>query len=152
MAPHSDDNQLMLKVREGEVRQLAPLFERYHKQLYNFYLRLTQNPALSEDFVQEVFFRIMKYKHTFRGDGQFITWMYHLARNVHIDHSKKWGSEFTYDDELHEPKSAEYNPHEMTERNQDLNLLELAMNKLPVEKKEVLILSRYQELKYEGSI
>jgi len=149
VAPHSEDNHLMVRVRDGEIRCLAPLFERYHKQLYNYFLRLTQNESTSEDFVQEVFFRILKYKHTFRGDGQFLTWIYHLARNVRIDHSKKWGSEFTYDSDSHEPQSPDSNPAEAAERNQDLHLLEKALNKLSVEKKEVLIMSRYQDLKYE---
>jgi RNA polymerase sigma-70 factor (ECF subfamily) len=61
----------MIAVREGEVQKLRFLFERYQVPLYNYFLRLTSNQVLAEDFVQDVFMRILKYKHTYRGDGTF---------------------------------------------------------------------------------
>ena len=56
------DTQLMQSVREGELENLAPLFERHHVMLYNHYIRLTRDRELSEDLVQEVFYRIIKYR------------------------------------------------------------------------------------------
>ena len=75
----------MLEVRDGGLERLAPLFERHHVPLYNYYLRMTRDRELSEDMVQEVFLRILKYRHTFRGEGDFTPWLYHIARNVRID-------------------------------------------------------------------
>ena len=49
------DEQMMLQVRDGEVRKLGALFERHHILLYNFFVRLTGDRQLSEDLVQEVF-------------------------------------------------------------------------------------------------
>jgi len=48
----------------------------------NFFLRLTANRGLSEDLVQIVFYRILKYRHTYRDEGKFSAWIYHLARKV----------------------------------------------------------------------
>jgi len=79
----------MLKVRDGDLGKLSFLFERYHRALFNFFLRSTGNRDLSEDLVQEVFLRILKYRHTFRPDSQFSAWMYHVARNAQIDHFRK---------------------------------------------------------------
>jgi DNA-directed RNA polymerase specialized sigma24 family protein len=59
------DNELMLKVRDGDLGKLSFLFERYHRALFNFFLRSTGSRDLSEDLVQEVFLRILKYRHTF---------------------------------------------------------------------------------------
>ncbi|MCK7525668.1 MAG: hypothetical protein MZV64_52710 [Ignavibacteriales bacterium] len=56
------DNELMEDVRDGRVERLAVLFERYQTMLYNFFLRLTGNRAASEDLVQEVFVRVLKYR------------------------------------------------------------------------------------------
>ncbi len=81
-----DDEQVMAQVREGRVEMLAILFERHHVRLFNFFLRLTAERSLSEDLVQEVFLRILKYRHTYRGDSKFTTWMYQIGRNAHIDH------------------------------------------------------------------
>ena len=63
------DNQLMEEVRDGKVEKLAILFERHHVTLYNFFLRLTANRSISEDLVQDVFFRILRYRHTYRGES-----------------------------------------------------------------------------------
>jgi len=43
-----------IAVRAGEIRRLGELFERYHKRLYGFFVRLTNQPSVSEDLVQIV--------------------------------------------------------------------------------------------------
>jgi RNA polymerase sigma factor (sigma-70 family) len=76
------DNSIMLKVKNGDLDKLGLLFERHHRALFGFVFHMTGQRELSEDMVQNVFYRILKYRHTFRGDGEFKTWMYHMARNV----------------------------------------------------------------------
>ena len=70
------DDELMQRVRDGDAAPLGVLFERYQVPLYNFFLRLTGRTAVSEDLVQEVFLRVLKYRHTYRGQSQFRTWLY----------------------------------------------------------------------------
>jgi RNA polymerase sigma factor (sigma-70 family) len=144
------DIELMDQVRRGDIRQLAHLFNRHHLTLFNYYLRLTGDRHLSEDMVQEVFFRMLKYRHTFRGDGEFLTWMYHLARNVHMDHYKKSKNRPAVAEDPEEHATEEPHAQAQLEQKQDRELLERALSKLPIEKKELLILSRYQELRYDA--
>lgn len=138
----------MIQVRDGELHKLALLFERHHVALYNYYVRHTSDRDLSEDFVQEVFLRIMKYRHTFRGEGEFLPWMYHIARNVQIDHARKWGRETKLDEETHDQPGDDLIPDDHVEQLQNVSMLQKALAKLSPEKREVLILSRYQEMKY----
>ena len=56
------DEELMSQVRNGVGEMLGELFERYQSPLFNFYYRLTGDRGLSEDLVQEVFLRILKYR------------------------------------------------------------------------------------------
>lgn len=140
----------MGNVRDGDIRQLAQLFERHHVRLYNFYLRLTGKRQVSEDLVQEVFCRMLKYRHTYKGGGEFTAWMYHLARNVHKDHYRKWKHEPVTVENLPEPAAAEPHAHDLLEQKQDHELLQRALAELPVEKREILILSRYQDLRYDA--
>src|SRR5690242_8089550 len=79
----------MLEVKAGQLDKLGILFERYSKSLFGFFYHMTSDKELSQDLVQNVFYRMLKYRHTFTADGKFITWMYHLARNVSADHFKK---------------------------------------------------------------
>jgi RNA polymerase sigma factor (sigma-70 family) len=144
-----DDNQLMLQIRNGDVDKLSLLFERHHVALYNFFLRMTGKKEISEDMVQDVFFRMLKYRHTYRGDGKFSNWMFHIARNVQFDYfKKKQRQDFRDFDEL-ELISDNPTPGEAAEQNQDNELIHSALMKLAVEKREVLVLSRFQNKKYE---
>ena len=75
----------MLQVRNGEVEMLGVLFDRYQTPLYNFYAKMTQDRGVSEDLVQEVFLRILRYRQTYRPGTAFRTWMYQIARNAHVE-------------------------------------------------------------------
>jgi len=143
------DNQFMEEVKSGKVEKLAILFEKHHVSLFNFFLRLTGNKGTSEDLVQEVFCRILKYRTTYKGESKFTTWMYQIARNTHIDFLRKEKKEVPLDDQWNEVMSPESLPAEKLEKNQDIALMQRALSKLPLKKREVLLLSRFQNLKYK---
>ena len=81
-----NDEHLMLKVKKGDLDSLAPLFEKYHVKIYNFFLRLTRNKEVSKDLTQNVFRRIISYRESYDQQWKFKSWMYQIARNVHIKH------------------------------------------------------------------
>jgi len=139
----------MLSVRDGEVERLGSLFDRYHGALFNFFLRLTGNRQVSEDLVQEVFFRMLKYRRSYRDQSQFTSWMYQIARHVRFDHLSKRQKEVQLDDEHEHPPSLEAMPGAEMERVEEVILLRQALARLAPDKREVLILSRFQKLKYE---
>jgi RNA polymerase sigma factor (sigma-70 family) len=143
-----NDEEIMVMVKEEKVEMLAILFERHHVRLYNYLLRLTRNSQTSEDLVQEIFFRIIKYRHTFRGESKFLVWMYQIARNVHIDYLRKHKNEFSYEERWEQEKAPGDGPDTQSEHQEDVNILHQALNQLPVKKREILILSRFQNLKY----
>src|SRR2546425_12656711 len=90
------DEALMLAVKAGDLDKLGILFERHHTALFEFFSRMTGNRAVSQDLVQDVFFRILKYRNTYRNESQFTTWMYHIARNTRFDQFKKRRPEWSY--------------------------------------------------------
>lgn len=143
------DNVLMEEVKEGKVEKLAVLFEKYHVQLFNFFLRLTGNRGASEDLVQDVFLRILKYRTTYKGQSKFTVWMYQIARNAHIDYLRKSKGELSLDDQWDEVMETEPTPLDRLERGQDVKLMQEALARLPLKKREVLVLSRYQDMKYK---
>jgi RNA polymerase sigma factor (sigma-70 family) len=138
----------MEEIRDGRVERLAILFERYHIMLFNFFLRLTGNRSSSEDLVQEVFFRILKYRRTYQGQSKFSVWMYQIARNVHVDFLRKRKIEVPLDEQFQEPVSPETAPVERLSAEIDISLLRKALDRLPLRKKEVLLLSRFQDMRY----
>ena len=140
----------MLKAQTGDLNKMGLLFERYKKVLLGFFINMCKDKDLSEDLVQNVFVRIIKYRKSFRGEGQFKVWMFHIARNVLTDHFRKnkigktddletWGDRLGDDSDV----SADMI------KNDELEILRKAMDYLDKEKKEVLVLSKIEELKYK---
>jgi len=147
----SNDHELMIAVRAGEIRQLGELFERYNRRLYGFFVRLTNQPSVSEDLVQIVFYRILKYRHTYRDEGKFSAWIYHLARKVAADHFRKHAATPTPTDpaDLAEQADPRLQPSEQATATEDVVLLRTALARLPLEQREVLVLSRLQHLEHK---
>jgi len=143
------DHQLMIAVRDGDLDKLGHLFEKYHKQLFNFFRRQTEDVQLCEDFVQEVFLRMLKYRHTYRGEAKFTTWMFSIAHNARIEHFRKKGQRKNFTDEIDNLVSSQPNPAELTERSSLHEILYRALDRLSDEKREVLVMSRFHNLKYE---
>jgi RNA polymerase sigma factor (sigma-70 family) len=144
----TSDNALMEKIRDGRVEKLAILFERHHVMLYNFFLRLTGRRGPSEDLVQDVFVRILKYRQTYRSESKFTVWMYQIARNAHFDYLRKQKPEVPLDDQFEEPAEAAPSAADVLNSEIDAALLRRALDQLPVKKREILLLSRYEDMKY----
>ena len=144
MANSMSDEELMAQVRSGVGEMLGVLFERYHVPLFNFYLKLTGDRPASEDLVQEVFFRILKYRHS-----------YSRKRLPRLDVPdrpqrpcrllRKRRPETSREPEM----SPSVAPVDTAQQSQDALLLHSALMQISEDKREVLVLSRFQDLKYE---
>ena len=138
----------MSSLQAGDTAQLAVLFERYHLLLFRYLLSLSGNRSLSEDLVQEVFFRVLKYAKTYKPEHSFPVWLYQLARNAHFDSHRKRRGEASGFEDMDFP-SAEPFPEAMLARKQNVATLRAALKQLPEEKREVLMLSRFHDLRYD---
>lgn len=93
----------MQGVRGGDLSRLEPLFDRYHRPLFDYLARMTGNRSAAEDLVQDVFVRILKYRHTFRDGSRFETWVFRIARNARADYFQGRRIRETALDEADEP-------------------------------------------------
>lgn len=147
------DNQLMAEVGNGEVAKLAALFERHHRALFRYFVSLNRNRELAEDLVQDVFFRMLRYRTSYNATQSFTAWMYQIARNANVDQAQKRRAEVVgieeFNDRRPEPASPAPGPEESAAKVQDLGLLKRALERMPPDKREILVLSRFQDMKYE---
>src|SRR3954451_23816893 len=97
-----EDELIMRQVRDGDVGKLETLFDRHYQGLFRYFLYLTSNRAASEDLSQEVFFRILKYRHTYRAEAGFRAWLYQIGRNVYADHLGRQKPEVAMSEEAQE--------------------------------------------------
>jgi len=143
----SDEN-IMQKVKEGNLSELTILFERYHVKLFNFFLKLTSDKAASEDLTQTLFYRVIKYRQTYRiEEGSFRTWVYQMGRNVYYDFYKERQKIAANFRDIHENHEALPDTDEAY-KEEEVEKLNKALSRLIPEQLEIIILSRYQGLKY----
>lgn len=145
------DNALMLKVRSGDLDKLGLLYERHKKRLFGFFYNMNANASLSEDLVQNVFVRMLKYRHTFTGEGPFRAWMFRTARNVNHDHFRKNKNELkqtAIDEKKYRLRDTD-DLNETMDQEDDLAQLRRAMQKLTHEKREILVLSKQKEIRFK---
>jgi RNA polymerase sigma factor (sigma-70 family) len=143
------DEILMEAVKSGDLQQASALFERYNRRIFNFLARMTMDRALAEDLTQNVFLRIIKYRNSYREGARFQSWIYQVARNVFSDHYQAHKNKFSdfvdvekVSDYLHDPDDNEA----LDEREK---LLQRSMALLSEEQRELLVLTRFQHMKYE---
>jgi len=139
----------MREVRDGKVESLETLFDRHHRALFHYFLHLTSNRAASEDLVQEVFFRILKYRQSYQPGTPFRAWLFQIGRNAYLDQAGRHKGEVAWPEQAPDFTSQELAPDRQLEDKQEAALLRQALAALPPEKREVLIMSRFLELKYD---
>jgi RNA polymerase sigma-70 factor (ECF subfamily) len=141
----------MLRVKAGDLDRMGLLFQRHYRALYGFLFHMTYQREASEDMVQIVFYKMLRYRSSFTGEGEFMAWMYQIARNVLKDNAKKGGKQGIYQDigELADRLPGGTSADEHLEKKQANAGLYNAMEKLSDDNREILTLSRFQELKYQ---
>jgi RNA polymerase sigma-70 factor (ECF subfamily) len=142
-----------MEVSEGRTaasfEELAmPLFD----QLYNFAQWLTQNPSEAEDLVQETYVKALKGFSSFQPDTNFRAWIYRILRNTFL--TSRTGLKATAtvpldeEDGLEIPASAGTPESVFIERAQE-QLLQSAIEKLPLHFREILLLCEVEEMSYQ---
>lgn len=143
------DEKIMLRVKEGYLSELTELFDRYHLKLFNFFWKLTFDKPVSEDLTQTLFYRVMKYRLSFNVEqGSFRSWIYRMARNIHVDFCNEQAKR------PDRYRRAEEHLERVGDGGEGYNedhlvKLDAALLKLDPEQRELIVLSRFQGLKYD---
>ena len=141
----------MKRVQEGDFNKMGLLYERHHQALFAYFYRCTADKGKSEDLVQNLFIRLLKYRRGFTGKGQFSYWMFATARNLWIDEYRKKdpiGQGRTLH-QIPEREDQSPNSYQRLEQDERHEMLRKALDQLTPEKKEAIVLSRFNGLKYQ---
>lgn len=143
------DEMIMEAVKNGDLQQASLLFDRYNKRLFNFLARMTMDRELAEDLTQNVFLRMIRYRTSYQDGMRFQAWIYQVARNVFSDHyqaNKNKKSDFVEVEKVSGQLMDMEEEKSMEEKEQ---LLRRSMALLNEEQRELLVLTRFQHMKYE---
>lgn len=136
------NEELMTAVTNGDLDMLKILFERHHVHVFNFLYKMCGDKMLSEDLTQEVFYKVMKYRTSYN-NGNFVSWLFTIARNGLKSHFRK-------NKEHHEDVDAiEFKLiSDQEDTKEEYSHLQKALAKLNASDRELIVLNRFQEIKY----
>jgi len=117
---------------------------------YNLARWLTRSDTDAEDVVQEAYLRAFKFFGGFHGaDGR--CWLLAIVRNTcftWMQHNRSLELSVPLDEELHEIESKDLNPEALLVQRADTLMVRQALEELPVEFREVLVLRELEEMSY----
>lgn len=83
------DEDLMEQFSRGDAAAFEVLLRRHQRPVLNFIFRYVGTRAVAEDLTQDVFFRIIRRARSYKREAKFTTWLYTIARNICVDHSRR---------------------------------------------------------------
>lgn len=157
------DKELMLAYGAGDEEAFTLLFQRYKLRLFNYFLRHLGDRTAAEDLLQTTFLKIHRIRKSYQPSAAFSTWIFTIATNLLRDYATAarrraqvielgevrreiaTGSSVSESNAIAETKSPEdeYGEREM------VNHIRQAVESLPAEQKEVILLAKYEGFKYE---
>lgn len=140
------DEYLIKCVKDGDIEKVATLFDRHHQKIHSYFYRLTRCGVESEDLTQNVFVRIISFRNSYKLGHQFLPWIFRIAHNVFIDHCKFKNKEVNC---LNYFENISIDEEDNEAKSDQLDRFYIAFTSLPIEYRELLIMSRYNDLTYK---
>ena len=151
--------ELLRAVKAGDATAYRGLVEKYQGRVYSMVYGMLRNREDARDVAQEAFVKAYRNLASFRLESSFYTWLYRIAMNVAIDHVRKRKRQASsgFDEgiatrdgdgmisESHHATS----PAKALERKQLYKRIMDALEKLPADQKQVILLRELEGLSYK---
>ena len=148
----TSDEALMLAYAAGDAAAFETLYARHRLKLYRYLLRRLRDQALTDELFQDVWQKVIAARTGWKPDAGFSSWLYTIAHHRLADHWRalKHRPPPPGDQEARLARLADADTPERVmsdfERRREL---QLALDALPEEQREVLLLRLEQELTLE---
>jgi RNA polymerase sigma-70 factor (ECF subfamily) len=153
----ASDEELMRRTQEGDKQAFSILYERYSQSVLSYLYRMLGSVEDVESIGQEVFLRAFRFAPTYRYPQKFSTWLFTIARNLAINNSRRRrrspvknvtelnleGVEMSGD-----PRAVAGRATDDVEKREEIARVLEALEDLPTDQKEVIVLGIFQDLSY----
>ncbi len=142
-----DQTGLVARAARGEVSAFEELYRLNVGRVYCLCLRMSGDPSLAEELVQETFVRAWRKLGSFRGASAFSTWLHRVTVNVVLGHQRSAGRRGIHvsgrvEDEAPEWVAPETHPGQTID-------LERAISGLPEGARTVFVLHDVEGFRHE---
>ena len=153
----SSDEDLMRRTQQGDKAAFSILYERYSASVLSYLYRMLGNLEDVESIGQEVFFRAFRFAPTYRYPQKFSTWLFTITRNLAINSSRRRKrspvrniTELNLEgvDLSGDPYQVATRATDNLEKQEEIARVLKALDGLPTDQKEVIVLGVFQDLSY----
>ncbi len=146
-ATHTD-NELVQKAKDEDTGAFSVLVDRYRQKVFQTCMGFVHNTDDAEDLTQEIFVKAWNALRSFDERAAFSTWLYRIAVNKSINHTRKMKlRSFTgINDEVTESGYVDENAENNLMRSEQRAQIKSAVSKLKSRQKKAFVLFYYQEL------
>ncbi|MBC8235133.1 sigma-70 family RNA polymerase sigma factor [bacterium] len=147
------DEELMAQYQNGDMNAFNLLYMRYEKRIYNYFLKRLTNPERSAELFQDTFLKLHQYRDRFDPKLSFRAWLFTIASNIaksefkRAEKTKNLFDNGEVDYDIIEDTHVE-NPGSSLESKELSDKIKESLKFLPESQREVIILSKYEELSY----
>lgn len=140
------------RIQAGDTACFACLLDRYSSQIHSLIMKVVRSREDAEELTQDVFMKVFKHLSSFKGDSSFSTWIYRIAYNTAISETRRKKHEFLA---IEEAQISNVSQEEVadalgqTNNEEQIKLLEAALERLPEEERFVILLFYMQEKSVE---
>ncbi len=155
-----EEEALIAAASKGDKEAFGEIIKLYEKLIYNL-VRLKVGDDNALDVSQEVFIKIWRYIGKYRGECKFSTWVYKICTNACLDKHRQEKNTKTEqmptmidkdgDEVLVEfaDESADASPEASLDKKETVKAVREAINKLPPDQREVILLRDIEGYSYE---
>jgi RNA polymerase sigma-70 factor (ECF subfamily) len=155
-----EDARILRGLRAGIEEAYEELIARFQQPVYSMVYRLLDNQSDAADVVQDVFLKVFRNVHSFRGQSSLRTWIYRIAVNEAHNH-RRWFSrhcrrevplEYGSDDDTPRFDVAADpgpSPYHLAVHRENRTLIEQALTRVKPAFRTVVVLRDIENLSYE---
>lgn len=139
------DAAFLLLIAHGDRRAMHMLFTRYKTRVYRHALRLTNDDAVAQDLVSEVFLAVWRQSAQFEGRSQVSTWLLAIAGNLAATALKRRPIESLHEGIADSVPDVADNPEVAAGKLQEKSILTTCLSKLSPPHREIIDLIYYHD-------
>lgn len=150
--PAQSDEQVALRVQQGDTEAFGVLVERYQEKITRYGRRFLSREEDITDLVQDAFIRAYERLQSFDATQKFSPWMYRVAHNIFVNELKKVSRSpllYVEFDTLLNYAAPQDSAVQERERSELQAALTKGLSKLPPKYREVLVLYYVEDLSYK---
>jgi RNA polymerase sigma-70 factor, ECF subfamily len=132
----------------AELERFERTFLPHMRAAYNLARWLTRNDQDAEDVVQEACLRAVRFFGGFRG-GDSRAWLLTIVRNACYSRGRMQEATIPFDEQIHDVEDEALGPEDLLLQKASRRVLVDALEELPVEFREALVLRELEGLSYK---